>query len=176
MGIAADLDYAIPVRANVLQRSVRVVASSRPGAWALARTLPALDRFVSRLTRGRTTLSEELSALPVLVVTTTGRRSGLPRPAQLIGIPVGDTLALVGTNFGQASTPTWVLNLEADAHATVTHRGRTLDVLARPATPAERADVLARAPEVYVGYAKYRTRISGRRVRVFVLDPVARHG
>ena len=173
MGIAADLDYAIPVRATALQRSVRVVASSRPGAWTLARTLPALDRVVSRLTRGRTTFCEQLSALPVVVVTTTGRRSGRPRPAQLIGVPIGDTLALLGTNFGQTSTPTWVLNLEADPRATVTHRDRVVSVVARAASDAERAEVLALAPRVYVGYAKYLTRISGRRVRVFVLDPAA---
>lgn len=171
VGIAADLGYAIPARANPLQRSVRIVASSRPGAWALARTLPALDRVVSRLTRGRTTFCEQLSALPVLVVTTTGRRSGAPRPAQLIGVPVGGTLALLGTNFGQASTPTWVLNLEAEPRARVTHRDRTVEVVARAATPAERAEVLALAPRVYVGYARYLTRIEGRRVRVFVLEP-----
>jgi deazaflavin-dependent oxidoreductase (nitroreductase family) len=176
VGVAEDLGYAIPVRANALQRSVRGIASSRPGAWTLARTLPSFDRIVSRLTRGRTTLSERLAGLPVLVVTTTGRRSGRPRPAQLIGIPVGDTVALVGTNFGQISTPAWVLNLEAEPRATVTARGVTLDVVAREATDGERAATLARAGEVYVGYSTYLTRISGRRVRVFVLESPAQQG
>ncbi len=104
MGLAHDLSYAIGP-SNAGQRLVRVVASSRPGAWALARVLPTLDRAVARRTRGRTTLVEQLAGLPVLVVTTTGRRSGLPRPAQLIAIPVGDDLALIGTNFGQTRTP-----------------------------------------------------------------------
>jgi deazaflavin-dependent oxidoreductase (nitroreductase family) len=176
MGLASDLGYALPPP-TTLQRTVRVVASSRPGSWVLARTLPALDRAVARRTRGRTTLVEGLAGLPVLVVTTTGRRSGRPRPAQLVGIRVGDDLALVGTNFGQRSTPTWVLNLEADPRASVTHRAVTVPVVARAATQAERADVLARAAEAYAGYAKYLDRISGRRVRVLVLeratDPVA---
>ena len=39
------------------------------------------------------------------------------------GIPVGDTLGLLGTNFGQAGTPTWVLNLEADPRGSVRFRG-----------------------------------------------------
>ncbi len=170
MGIATDLSYSFPP-SNVLQRSVRVVTSSRAGSWVLARLLPVLDRAVARLTRGRTTATAELSALPVLVVTTTGRRSGKRRPTQLIGIPMtGDGLALQGTNFGQASTPTWALNLEADPRATVAYGDVTLGVVARPAGERERAEVLATAAELYVGYGKYVSRISARHVRVFVLE------
>ena len=169
MGIAADLSYVI-ARPTLVQRSVRVVASTRPGAWALSRTLPSMDRAVSRLSRGRTTLAEQLAALPVVVLTTTGRKTGRARPAQLVALPVGDTLAVLGTNFGQARTPAWALNLEADPHATVTHREVTVDVVARPANGPERAEVLARAAEVYVGYPKYLERVTGRHVRVFVLD------
>ena len=169
MGIATDLSYSF-ARPNVLQRSVRVVTSSRAGSWMLARLLPVLDRAVARLTRGRTTATAELSGLPVLVVTTTGRRSGKRRPTQLIGIPMADDgLALLGTNFGQAATPTWALNLEAEPRATVAYGGVTLGVVARPATEGERAEVLATAAELYVGYGKYVNRVSGRHVRIFVL-------
>lgn len=169
MGIAADLSYAIP-RPNLVQRSVRLVASTRPGSRGLSRTLPSLDRAVARLSRGRTTAAELLAGLPVVVLTTTGRRTGRPRPAQLVALPVGDTIAFLGTNFGQAGTPAWVLNLEADPSATVTHREITVDVVARPASAAERAEVLARAAEVYVGYPKYLDRVTGRHVRVLVVD------
>lgn len=166
--MAADLSYSFP-RPNAMHRAVRVVASSRPGAWSLAHTLPTLDRAMTRLTGGRTTLSEALAGLPVLVVTSTGRRSGMPRETQLLGIPVGDTVALIGTNFGQTPTPGWVLNLEADPRATVRHADTMLDVVAREATEAERAEAVARSQEVYLGYPKYFDRISGRRVRVLVL-------
>ncbi|WP_377643511.1 nitroreductase family deazaflavin-dependent oxidoreductase [Oryzobacter terrae] len=169
MGLATDLSYAIP-GSTALHRGVRAVASTRQGAWTLARVLPALDRLVARLTHGRTTLVEQLAGLPVLVVTTTGRRTGLPRPAQLVGIPVDDEIALLGTNFGQSGTPTWVLNLEADPRATVTHRGATAEVVARPATDAERTRILALAGRVYVGYPKYLRRVTDRRVRVLVLE------
>ena len=113
---------------------------------------------------------EQLAGLPVLVVTTTGRRSGLPRRAQLIGIPVDDEIALIGTNFGQAATPTWVLNLEADPRASVTHRDLTVEAVARPATEDERAQILELAGRVYVGYPKYLRRVTGRHVRVLVLE------
>ena len=170
MGLAADLDYRIPPP-NALQRGVRLAASSRVGSAALARLLPSLDRTVARLSRGRTTAVELLAGLPVIEVTTTGRRSGRTRRTQLIAIPVADTLALLGTNFGQASTPTWALNLEADATAVVAHRHRAVPVVARPATEPERAQVLDRAGQVYLGYPKYLGRISGRTVRIFILEP-----
>jgi deazaflavin-dependent oxidoreductase (nitroreductase family) len=173
MGLATDLSYSFPP-STALHRVVRVLASSRPGAWTLARTLPALDRTVTRLTRGRTTVVEQLAGLPVLVVTTSGRRSGEPRPAQLIGIPVDDDIALIGTNFGQRRTPTWVLNLEADPRATVTHRDVTVDAVARPADDEERAKILSLAGRVYAGYPKYLDRVSDRRVRVLVLEKPSR--
>ncbi len=170
MGLAADLDYRI-AEPTALHRSVRAVASTAPGARVLAHILPTLDRAVARLSGGRTTAVELLAGLPLLGLTTTGRHSRQPRYAPLIAVPFRDTLAVIGTNFGQTSTPTWVLNLEAEPRATVTHDDVTLAVVARPADEPERAEILARAGEVYIGYPKYLRRITGRRVRVFVLEP-----
>ncbi len=169
MGLAADLGYRMG-DPTWLHRSVRGVASTSLGARALAHSLPGMDRAVGWLSGGRTTAVELLAGLPLLGLTTTGRRSGQPRYAPLIAIPFRDSLAVVGTNFGQPGTPTWALNLEADPRATVTHRGVTLAVVARPADERERAEILARAGEVYLGYPKYLRRITGRRVRVFVLE------
>ncbi len=169
MGLAADLDYHHG-RANALQRGVQAFGSSRAGAWLFSRTLRHLDTAVARVSRGRQSAPQLLAGLPVLDLTTTGRRSGRPRTSHLISIPVGDDLALLGTNFGQPSTPAWVLNLEADPHASVTYRGRTLAVLARPASDPERDAVLERSRGIYGGYEKYQQRISGRRVRIFVVE------
>ncbi len=172
MGLATELAYDLP-RPNLVQRSVQAVASTRAGAWLFARILPPMDRAVRRLTKGRTSVPRLLAALPVLLVTTTGRKSGQPRETFLIAVPIGDTLALLGTNFGQANTPAWVFNLEADPRASVTHRGVTRPVVARPATEDERTQVLANSAGVYGGYLKYQQRITGRRLRIFVLDPTA---
>ena len=105
--------------------------------------------------------------------TTTGRKSGLRRTSHLIAVPYADTLALLGTNFGQSGTPAWVLNLEADPRATLTHHGATLEAIARPATDAEQAEVLAGSAAVYGGYLKYQDRITHRRLRIFVLEHAA---
>jgi deazaflavin-dependent oxidoreductase (nitroreductase family) len=170
VGLADDLGYGIR-RPNPFQKVIQRVASTRPGAWLFAQVLHHLDDAVVALTRGRTSAPEVLAGLPVLDVTTTGRRSGLRRTSHLIAVPIGDTLALLGTNFGQPSTPAWVLNLEADPRASITYRRRTSQATARAASDDEHAAVLARSTQVYGGYLKYQQRITGRRLRIFVLDP-----
>ena len=172
MGVADDLDYRF-TPANAVQRALQALVASRGGAWVFSRILPTLDTWVQRASRGRHTVPSLLAGLPVVNLTTTGRKSGLPRTTHLIAIPYADTLALLGTNFGQQSTPAWVLNLEAQPAATLSYRGRTLDVVARPASDEEHAVVLARSEELYVGYRKYQTRIPHRRLRIFILDPAA---
>ena len=104
MGSATELGYRHE-RGNPLQRAVQSIASTVPGAWTFAHLLPPLDRVTHRLTKGRGTLPGVLAGLPTLMVTTTGRRSGEPRTTPLIAVPVGDDLALLGTNFGQPATP-----------------------------------------------------------------------
>ncbi len=171
MGVAEQLGYRFapvgPVR-RILHRA----AATRPLAWLTARLLSPLDTVAQRLTGGRHTLPHLVMGLPVLDLTTTGRRSGAPRTTHLIAIPLADDLALLGTNFGQPRTPAWVLNLEAEPDAVLAFRGRTVDVRARPADPTERAAVLDRAESLYVGYREYQKRITGRQIRVFVVEQV----
>jgi deazaflavin-dependent oxidoreductase (nitroreductase family) len=169
MGLADDLHYSHG-SANPLHRLVRWAAGTKPGGWVFAYTLRHLDDAVVRLTRGRHSAPGLLAGLAVLEVTTTGRKSGQRRTSHLIATPYDGTLALLGTNFGQAATPAWVLNLEADPRAAVSYRGVSREVSARPATPAETDEVFALASRFYPGYANYRRRVSGHpRIRAFVL-------
>jgi deazaflavin-dependent oxidoreductase (nitroreductase family) len=175
VSLATQLSYTF-APATRLQRIVQALVASRPGAWVFARILPTLDTWVGRLSRGRTSVPALLAGLPVLDVTTTGRRSGRRRTTHLVGIPVGDRLALIGTNFGQPSTPAWALNLEGEPRATVTYRNRSVDVVARPADPEEFDAALRTAAPLYGGYAKYRQRIGDRRrLRIFMLEPSPSH-
>jgi deazaflavin-dependent oxidoreductase (nitroreductase family) len=171
-GLAARLGYEHRPD-NPLRRAVKAFGASRPGAWLFARVLRHLDDLIGRVSRGRTTAPQLLAGLAVLDLTTTGRKSGRPRTSHLIGFPLGDSIALLGTNFGQESTPAWVFNLEADPGATVAYRDRSVEVVARPATDAELEQVVDEAARHYAGYAKYRQRIgTSRRLRVFLLDPL----
>jgi deazaflavin-dependent oxidoreductase (nitroreductase family) len=170
VGVAADLGYRIPPPSR-LHRITQTLATTRPGAWVFARSLRHLDNVIAHLTHGNTSAPELLAGLPVLELVTTGRRSGRRRSSHLIAVPYGDTLALLGTNFGQPTTPAWVLNLEADPHATVTHHGATLEVVARQATADEQEEVLIASADVYRGYTVYQRRITARRLRIFLLEP-----
>lgn len=171
MGIATALGYQHR-RPNLVQRGLQGLGSTRAGAWAFSKTLQPMDRAVRSMSRGRTSAPALLAGLPVLWVTTTGRKSGQARTTPLIAVPVGDDdLALLGTNFGQPATPAWVLNLEADPATTVRFGDQDVTVTARPATDDERAEVWDRSRGIYGGYDKYQERITGRTIRIFVLEP-----
>ena len=93
--------------------------------------------------------------------------------AHLIAIPYGDAPALLGTNFGQQSTPAWALKLEAEPAATLSYRGATLKVVARLASHVGQGEALARSGKPYLGYRKYQapSPVDGRRLPVSVLEP-----
>ncbi len=169
MSLAEDLDYRFRP-ANRVQRALQAMVATRPGAWVFSRVLPMLDTSVQRLTKRRHTVASLLAGLPVVDLTTTGRKSGRPRTTHLIAIPHEGCLALIGSNFAQPTTPAWVLNLEAQPAATLSYRGTAVPVVARPASEAEHAAVLTRSEPLYGGYRKYQSRITGRRLRVFVLE------
>lgn len=170
MGVAADLGYAHR-HANAPQRVMQRFGATKAGAWFFSKTLVAMDRAVIKMTKGRTTVPELLAGLPVMFVTTTGRKSGLLRTTPLVAIPIGDTLALIGSNFGTAPTPAWVHNLEADPTATVRYRNAELEARVRPATDEEYQSVWGSAASVTAAYGKYRERVTNRDIRIFVMTP-----
>ncbi len=154
---------------NAPQRWFRAFASSRPGAWVFAKTARHVDRAIARMRPGHTA-PEVLAGLEMIWVTTTGARSGAARRSPLLGIPHGDAIALVGTNFGQAATPNWYYNLRAHPHAQVQYHDRIVPVVAREAEGAERDEILRAAAAVYRGYDAYGRRITGRTIPVMVLE------
>ena len=170
MGLQQTLGYEIP-RANAVQRLMWKVSGSRPGAWLFAKTLHHIDRLVLKLTGGRTTVPQILAGIPVITVISTGARSGARREIPLLGVPVGDDIALIGTNFGQRNTPAWYFNLRKNPEAEVVYRNRRVPVRAREAEGAERDAIWARGREIYAGYEAYARRITNRDVHIMVLEP-----
>ncbi len=161
-----------PTEPNVAQRGVQALASTPQAAWILSRLLAPTDRWLLRISGGRTTAAGLMTGIPVITLTTTGARSGLPRSSPLVGVPIEGSLAVVGTNYGQKANPAWVFNLAAHPKATVTYRTTTVPVRARPADDAEYEEVFERAAGIYPGYDDYRTRVTDRPIRVFILDHV----
>lgn len=130
-----------------------------------------LDRPLHRLTGGRLTMPGLLAGLPVILLTTTGAKSGQRRTMPVIGVPHGDDLAVVGTNYAQPRNPGWVYNLQAHHDALVTWRAIPVPVRARAASPEEAQQVWSDAGDLYLGFTAYRSRIHHREVKIFVLEP-----
>jgi len=149
---------------------VQAVTSTPPMAWLFSKTLYQQDKALFKVSGGRLTVPALLAGLPVVMFTTTGAKTGKRRTMPLLGIPVGEDLAVIGSNYGQKNTPGWVYNLEADPSATVGYRDRSVEVVARRATEAETDQVFDLARGVYPGFAKYRMRADHRVIRVFVLE------
>lgn len=171
MGLLSHLGF-VAEPPNVLQVAAQKLGSSRTGAWVFSKTLYPIDKALFRATRGRLTLPSLLAGVPVILLTTTGAQTGKPRTMPLLGIPIEDDLAVIGSNYGQEPTPGWVFNLEAEPRATVQYRGRSVPVLARLADESEVEQTFETANDVYLGYTKYRSRADHRSLRVFILESV----
>jgi F420H(2)-dependent quinone reductase len=132
------------------------------------RSLGRLNVPLYRLTRGR--LMGSVGRAPVLLLTTTGRRSGQARTAPVVYLADGERLIVIGSNAGNANAPAWALNLRAHPDAEVDIRGRQRAVRARVAEGEERGQLWSAMNEQYAGFEDYRQRTS-REIAVFVLDP-----
>lgn len=111
-----------------------------------------VHRVLLAASRGR--IGWRAAGMPVVVLTTTGRRSGRRRTVHLTA-PVrrGDTLVIVGSRGGDDRPPSWFLNLQAHPDVEVATDGRPARPMrARVADPAERA---ALWPEVVAAASRY---------------------
>ena len=123
---------------------------------AAIRAMGRSHRAVYRLTGGR--LLGRVAGMPVLLLTTTGRRSGRDRTTPLTYFEVGDDLVVVASNGGEDSPPAWWLNLRAHPRATITIGARKRFVTARTATDDERARLWPMITATHPGYAAYARR------------------
>lgn len=109
------------------------------------------------------------TGFPMGYLTTRGRRSGEPRTVPLLYRETTDGhAAVVGTNFGEAGHPDWVLNLESDSKAKWKVREEH-PVRARQATDLEYLSLWPQFVEVWPAYEDYVER-SGRRPKMFILE------
>jgi deazaflavin-dependent oxidoreductase (nitroreductase family) len=123
---------------------------------------------IYRLTGGR--LFGSLDGNPILLLTTTGRKSGQSRTAPVIYLPDGDRMIVIGTNAGNLRSPAWALNLEANPDAEVEVGRKRQPVRGRVAAGDERAELWRRFTEHYSGFDDYEANVT-RDVRLFVLEP-----
>jgi deazaflavin-dependent oxidoreductase (nitroreductase family) len=136
------------------------------------RALNRFHHFVIRTTHG--VLGWRAGGMPVLELTTTGRKSGQPRSAMLTSpIRVGTSYVVVASRGGDDHHPAWYLNLTADPRVEVVITGSPRQpMLAHVASATERAQLWPLVTAKYPNYALYQERTS-REIPLVLLTPVS---
>ncbi len=165
-----------PARLGPLQRfwRSRHFARLRHRLLWLRRTSPRLTRMHATIIRwsgGRIRRSFLFTGgLPLLVLTTTGRKTGQRRSTPVGYLKYGDGFAVMASNAGSDRVPAWWLNLQADPHAEILVDRAHHPVTARRATVAEDTALWEQFAALNPGYDEYR-RLSHRRLPVVMLEP-----
>jgi deazaflavin-dependent oxidoreductase (nitroreductase family) len=111
--------------------------------------------------------------MPILVLTTVGRKSGKRRSTPLGYVRYGAGFAVLASNAGSDRAPAWWLNLEAQPRAEVLAGSTRYTVEARQASADEDESLWREFARLNPGYDEYR-KLTDRRVPVVVLEPIAR--
>ena len=143
-------------------------ARSPVGIWYLKRIAPRVDPQLLRLTGGRVS---SLYPKPVMLLTTTGAKSGQPRTLPLGYVTDGDRLILIASNYGGTSHPAWYRNMVANPKVQVLAGKRSGDYVASEITdPDERERAWALVLDMYAGYGDYEDRAGDRTIPLIKLE------
>ena len=137
-------------------------------AW---KALNAVHRTLWKVSRGR--IGGTGYGMPVVELTTRGRKTGLPRSVMLTSQrQEGETIVLVASRGGADAHPDWLLNVRANPEVTVAFRGAAAQPMrARVASPEERARLWPLVVADHPNYAEYQEK-TDREIPVVVLERV----
>ncbi len=148
------------------------VSRGRPYNRAIAtaqKAVTTLHSTVFRRTNGR--FGATLAGGPVLLLITTGRKTGQRRTTPLLYLRDGNDYVIVASNGGTPKDPVWWLNLEANPESEIEVGERTIRVRAERASVEEKARLWPSLVEMYSGYSDYQ-RKTDRDIPVIILHPV----
>jgi len=135
----------------------------------IIKVINTIHRGLVNATNGK--VGGKIAGMPAVILTTTGRKSGEKRQSMLTApIIDGDTVVLIASYGGGPKHPQWYLNLQADPNVQVTRDGKTINMIARTASPTERAELWPRVTAAYKGYAGYQEK-TDREIPVVIFDP-----
>ena len=139
---------------------------------AVLKTMNALHRAVLTLSFGH--LGWDAGNMPVLELTTTGRKSGHPRSVMLTSpLQEGSTLVIVASRGGDDQHPAWFLNLRDDPQVTVSFKGAAKTPMkAHIADADERARLWPLVTADHKNYADYQTK-TDREIPLVLLEPAS---
>ena len=138
--------------------------AARPGSALPTRA----HAWLMRRTNGR--IGRHFLGAPVLVLRTTGRKSGKQRESPMFFLPHGDGFAVVASNAASPRPPAWWFNLQSQPETEALVNGSWHAVRARAADAEETAELWPRFVEIYKGYDHYRS-IATRELPVVLLEP-----
>lgn len=161
---------------SLVNRGIHKFASTHLGAWFGSHVLHHFDRAFLRLSGERQTLTSILAGLPIMMLTTTGAKSGQKRSVPLVCLrdeQHAGSYALIASNWGQHHYPGWYYNLKAHPRATGLVDGQACDYEAHIAVGEEYERFWQQAVSTYLGYNLYQQRIGNKRhIPIIVLRPV----
>jgi deazaflavin-dependent oxidoreductase (nitroreductase family) len=123
----------------------------------MMRGASALNVWVYRLSRGKW-LGRFPSGAPVLLLTTTGRKSRQRRTVPLLYLKDANDFVIVASQGGAPQHPGWYLNLEADPKADVEIGAERFPVTAQRVSEDEKAALWPRLVAIYAPYEQYQRR------------------
>lgn len=106
---------------------------------------------------------------PILLFTSKGRKSGLPRTIAIIYTQVGDKYVIIASKGGSPTHPKWYLNIEDDPNVEIQIKGDKFKARARAAESPEREQLWSEAIKTWPNYDIYQSRTE-RRIPVVVIE------
>lgn len=157
----------------MFRKLARGLSATVPVSWLLSHTLHRVDKLVFSFTDGKRTFSSIVTGLPVIMLSTTGAKSGKVRTVPVLGLPDGDRFIVFASGYGEnAKRPAWYYNLRAGPEASVSVEGVERRVQAYEAEGEERDRLWRKGLEIYPGFAGYQQRTGEQRIPVMVLLPL----
>lgn len=134
------------------------------------RAMNGIHCFAMAVTGGR--IGWNLGGMPVVELTTVGRKSGQPRSTMLTApLVLGESYVVVASRGGDDAHPAWFLNLRDNpAVQIVVKGGQRQERVARIPADAERAELWQSIVSKHRNYAQYQTKTE-RQIPLVVLDP-----
>lgn len=117
-----------------------------------------IHRWLYRRSGGK--VGGSAGGMPILLLTTTGRKTGRARTWPLGYVTDGERLVVVASALGQADHPAWYLNLRADPCVTVRRGAATRVMVAETAGGSERARLWSRLVREYPYFADHQRKTS----------------
>jgi len=130
------------------------------------------DRIIAEFRANGGKVGGPFEGAPMLLLHTTGARSGQERVNPLVYRAEGDDLVIFGSKGGAPTHPAWYHNLVAHPDVTVEVGDRTVAMRARVAEGDEHERIWADQKQAMPGFADYESK-TDRRIPVIVLEPTA---